>query len=221
MKGLAVALAATLLSITTLTEAQARVEPNPSTSDKEIAMSIYDPVVVKKGRDRICRRAREIDHNPGRCRRAVIRKTGMAKQVSGRMIAEQGHLRGLYTGMTLEEAAKIPAPVYCKVWTEWMRGLYYVNWKEVHKGKFCYNGSDVWISKSMGGWHKCDLGYGFGYDIVVKDCSENLLYVDTVPGYGYQNWDRFRAHVAWKGIPLWATHEMHANVYPSGNVHYY
>lgn len=171
--------------------------------------------------DRICRKARRIDHEPGRCARKAWQKRGKSKKVTRRHVAAMGMLqvRGANTGMTLGEAAKIPAPLYCATWWQQLRGAYYVNWKERHEGKFCYNGSDVWVSKKMGGYHHCDLGYGYGYDVNVKECSENKIFVDTVPGYGYQNWDIYKVHAAYKGFPLAASHDMHMNVYPSGNVY--
>jgi hypothetical protein len=190
----------------------------PSTQGPELT-----PMSYYKG-EGVCRKARRIDKKPGRCARKRVTKLRKKRwKPRAAYLAKYGDARPLDgQGPTLSEAAKAssaccsPPPTYCKGWKQTFRGIYYVNWKEIHVGDFCYNGRDVWVTR-----HKCDRGYGIGYDIVPKECSKNKIYVNTKPGYGYQNWDVFRVHVAWKGIPIWKTYTMHVNVYPSGNFYGY
>jgi hypothetical protein len=172
-----------------------------------------------KPTDHICEVARSKAGKPGPC--AIGRGGSIGKPVrpSARDLDRLGALRAAGSGVTLREAAAT-TPVYCRTWSQWERGLYYVNWMEKHTGRFCYNGRDVWVDGDHGGYHRCDQGYGILYDIQVKDCATNKIFVDTAAGYGYQNWDYYRVHVVWKGIPLYQSHDMHTNVYPSGNLYF-
>jgi hypothetical protein len=91
-------------------------------------------------------------------------------------------------------------------------------WQEKHTGKYCWNGKDVWIW-AKGGYHRCDQGYGIGYDIKVTACSEEkVAYAKT---YFRQNWDYFKVYFMYQGFPVNAAYNMHANVWPNGIVTYH
>lgn len=169
--------------------------------------------------DRICQGVRVKAPAPGPCLTNGGDVVGRAARASSRDLSRLGRLKAIGSGETLRTAVA-SSSVYCRTWRQWQRGLYYLNWEEVHTGRFCYNGRDVWVDGQHGGYHRCDQGFGILYDVQVKNCAENKIFVNTGPGYGVQNWDYFRVHVVWRGIPLYQSHHMHANVYPSGNVYF-
>lgn len=110
---------------------------------------------------------------------------------------------------------------YCKTWWQTQGSG---AWQEKHEGKFCYNYRNVWVWNAVNypnkdGWHYCDRGYGIGYDIEVQACTEKRVSDTSVPDDIFmQNWDRYHVHVIWQGLPMYFSHDMHANVFTNGNV---
>ncbi len=91
-----------------------------------------------------------------------------------------------------------------------------MNWKERHEGKFLYNGSIAWVSNAYGyagGYHRCGLGYGIGYEIDNLYCKSYGQSTRTV-----DNYDAYKVHVLVKAIPIYATHSMHAYTRANGSV---
>lgn len=95
-----------------------------------------------------------------------------------------------------------------------------LSWTEIHKGGFYYNGSKVWLAVpnyGYTGWHSCDLGGGIAFSVTVNFCGERQrpeLGTNVIGEY-----DNFRVNVIAKGVPIYASHSMWANLYPSGAVY--
>ena len=86
-----------------------------------------------------------------------------------------------------------------------------------------YDGSGrVWSTVEQSnrtGYHLCDQGYGIGYSIEVVHCITERRY--DLNSHPISEWDYFKVHVAWKGMPMAASHNMHVDAYPSGTVTYH
>lgn len=123
-------------------------------------------------------------------------------------------------GTSLAQAAAA-GTIWTRTWYQEKRGFYYFNWKEKHIGRIFFDKrSRVWSTSAQSGfkgYHTCDLGYGILYDVQVKSCSTERRY--DLNNNPISEWDRFRVHVVWRGIPLYATHSMHVNAYPNGNIY--
>lgn len=150
---------------------------------------------------------------PGEC--AIIMTGGTEPSaLTGRDLAAHGTDQARGGGPQLATAAY---PLQCGTWWQSIKSGAGV-WEEKHTGKYCWNGTDVWIW-AKGGYHYCDQGYGIGYDIKVTACSEEkVAYSNT---YFRQNWDYFKVYFMYQGFPVNAAYNMHANVWPNGNVTYH
>lgn len=116
-------------------------------------------------------------------------------------------------------AAAASFTIRCKTWSQTMRAATGI-WGEKHLGKMCYGGGDVYVFNPWGGYHNCDLGWGIGWDVVVKYCNPIIKVYDSsfYGGYFRQNWDRFKIYYGLNGSPVNFSKNMHANVFPSGTI---
>lgn len=128
------------------------------------------------------------------------------------------------SGATAAEATTASkTPATCRSWHQTSWGGIGGTWIEKHIGKYCYAGRNVWVwrfpGRTAGGYHYCDEGFQVGYTLEIRHC--NILRVNDshfYGGYFRQNWDRFKIHVLAGAIPIAFSHDMHANVFPSGNL---
>ncbi len=165
--------------------------------------------------DELCEQAREMDDTDGTCGTQTVVETSKADVVDISKVPPTDLALKSADGTTLAQAAA-RGTIYYKTWSQVKRGLYYVNWKEQHSGRFYYNGSRVWSTTSTLGYkgkHICDQGYGVLYDVKVTNCM-----TDVISSAKIQEWDYFRVHVVWKGIPLYVSHNMHTTMTKSGGV---
>ncbi|MFJ6568133.1 hypothetical protein ACIQNU_11955 [Streptomyces sp. NPDC091292] len=175
------------------------------TATVETADSVCDDIRVQTGETGSCRQEAELG-------------IGAEQVASAALIAQYGDLVN-QDGQKLSEAGAA-ATIWTKTWWQQVRGLYYYNWKERHEGRIFFDkGNNVWSTTSRSGfkgYHKCGISSGIGYDIQVKECSTERRYdLNKNP---ISEWDRFRVHVVYKGIPIYSTKTIHANAYPSGTV---
>ncbi|GAA5226998.1 hypothetical protein [Paeniglutamicibacter antarcticus] len=165
--------------------------------------------------DELCEQAREMDDSEGTCGTQTVLETSKATVVDISKVSPTELALKSADGTTLAQAAA-RGTIYYKTWSQVKRGLYYVNWKEQHSGRFYYNGSRVWSTTSTLGYkgkHICDQGYGVLYDVKVTNCM-----TDVISSAKIQEWDYFRVHVVWKGIPLYVSHNMHATMTKTGGL---
>lgn len=122
-------------------------------------------------------------------------------------------------GTTLAQAAAART-IYTRTFEQSQRGLYYINWVEKHIGRVYFDkAGHVWsTTETYGykGYHLCDQGSGIGYSIKVTSCSVEKRY--DLDGPAISLWDRYQVHVVAKGIPIYQSHEMHANAYDGGTI---
>ncbi len=74
---------------------------------------------------------------------------------------------------------------------------------------------------SRQGYHRCEQAgsYGTGYNISAR-CTREPVPIE--PGYtGIRNRDTYTVSLLVYGSPVRTTKQMHANVYPSGNIYFY
>ncbi|MFJ1656858.1 hypothetical protein ACIOC2_37040 [Streptomyces sp. NPDC088337] len=192
---------------------------NAAETDPELAAlsGVGASQVTVLSADAVCEDIRSQTGEEGDCQQETEMGTGGQQTASVSLLAEYGDLVS-QDGVKLSEASAA-ATVWTRTWWQQKRGLYYYNWKERHEGRIFYDGTTVWSTTSRSGykgWHKCGLGSGIGYSIEVKDCSTERRY--DLKNEPISEWDRFRVHVVWKGMPIYATHKMHANAYPSGKL---
>lgn len=164
--------------------------------------------------DRVCLKARKRTHIEGKCVAEQLQGVSAARPITSAELKKYGNLKSA-NGVTVAEASRAGI-VYIRGWYQEQRGLYYVNWKERHEGKFLFNGSTAWVDNAygyVGGYHNCGLGYGFGYDVEVKVCAAYNQQTYTV-----DNYDAYRVHVVFRGIPIYVTHSMHAYTRGNGTV---
>jgi hypothetical protein len=79
----------------------------------------------------------------------------------------------------------------------------------------------VWSTTSRYGylgWHHCGLGGGIGYTVSVTYCTTERRY--DLSWDPILEWNKFKVTVFWKGVPLYATHTMRINAYPSAAIYY-
>jgi hypothetical protein len=168
------------------------------------------------GTDALCETARQLDGARGQCAVATTSQSSAGTRVDLASAAAAGDLDLVSSeGQTLRSAVAA-GTVWTRTWWQEKRGLYYVNWLEKHTGRIYYDGSQVWSTSSYRGYkgtHVCDQGYGILYDIKVNSCSTERIGTATL-----KEWDYFRVHVVWKGIPLYASHNMHMTANRSGTI---
>jgi len=161
--------------------------------------------------DPVCEEARVETDTAGKCQAEETITVSAGRPLTAAEVQQYGNLRAA-NGLTVKAAAAA-GTVYMKTWWQEMHGLYYVNWKERHEGRWLYNGSAAWVNPRNGynqGYHHCGLGYGIGYSVKVAYCNEYGEGTGTV-----ENVDNFQVHVIAKGIPLYVTYSMTA--YTRGN----
>jgi hypothetical protein len=129
-------------------------------------------------------------------------------------------------GVTLADAAAVnTAPIYTRTWSELVRGLFYFNWWEKHEGRIYFQPGvvgGVWSTTSRygyKGWHHCGLGGGIGYTVSVTYCYTERRY--DLSWYPISEWDKFKVHVLWHGIPIYQSHSIHINAYPGGAIYFH
>ncbi|MEO5710881.1 MAG: hypothetical protein ABIQ59_13810 [Nocardioidaceae bacterium] len=124
-------------------------------------------------------------------------------------------------GTTLATASALGYTMWTGTWSQTQHGLYYVNWWEKHIGRIFFDKhGQVWsTTKTCGyqGYHNCGLGGGIGYSVVVKNCKTERRY--DLSGPPIFKWDSYQVHVIYKGIPIYASHNMHVNAYPPGAIY--
>ena len=117
-------------------------------------------------------------------------------------------------------AAAAARTIYTRTFEQQKHGLYWVNWVEKHIGRVFFDkAGHVWSTTSTygyKGYHTCDLGYGIGYSVKVTSCSVEQRY--DLNGPAISLWDYFQVHVVAQGIPLYVSHNMHANAYDGGTI---
>ncbi|VXB17982.1 hypothetical protein [Aeromicrobium sp. 9AM] len=122
-------------------------------------------------------------------------------------------------GTTLAAAAAART-IYTRTFEQSQRGLYYINWVEKHIGRVYFDkAGHVWSTTTTygyKGYHTCDLGSGIGYSIKVTSCSVEKRY--DLNGPAISLWDRYQVHVVASGIPIYQSHNMHANAYDGGTI---
>lgn len=169
------------------------------------------------GVDPVCVQEHKIDNIPvasGDCLLVDSTEVGPAAAPTAADIKAAGNMKAA-SGATLSSALTTAS---CRTW-EQSEGS--VVWSEKHVGKYCYADGDVWVwsfpGRAATGYHYCDLGSGIGYDISVQRCDiQKVIDSAFYGGYFRQNWDYFQVHVIYKGIPIYYSHDMHANVFPNG-----
>jgi hypothetical protein len=80
----------------------------------------------------------------------------------------------------------------------------------------------VWSTTSTSGYkryHTCNQGGGIGYSVKVTGCTTELRY--DLSNYAISQWDRFQVHVVYKGVPIYASYNMHPNIYADGGILFY
>jgi hypothetical protein len=111
-------------------------------------------------------------------------------------------------GQTLAAAAAT-ATIHVDTWTQTIKSIL---WSETHKGKFYWDGHQVWVKSYVGyaGYHNCNNGYAAGGVLTNLICT-----APAGPATGLDIKDKFLATGIAKGLPFSSTHWM--NVHPNGN----
>lgn len=138
-------------------------------------------------------------------------------------LAADSDLAAANGGPTLGDVDPDSHTIYYRNWSQAMRGLYYYNWVETHSGRYYWDKTFVWVDAyylGFSGYHDCDQGSGFGYTIKVTNCPERPNNGPRTGGL-IEQWDYFQVHVIASGIPIYRSYDMHANVYPSGNIYFH
>lgn len=168
------------------------------------------------GTDALCEEARRLDNAAGACEAQLTLSATSGDTADVAKISPEDLALVAADGTTLQDAIGTQATVWTRTWEQSMRGLYYVNWMEKHTGRIYWDGSRVWSTNKTAGYtgtHVCDQGFGILYDIDVKTCS-----TENIGAAQLREWDYFRVHVVWKGVPLYASHNMHMTANNKGTV---
>lgn len=186
---------------------------------KEIAFSASGAgASTTRTTDPICEAIAEAEHESTACAAEVSVEASQPELASASQVAKDARLLSS-DGTTLAKAAAVRT-IRTRTWYQTKRGLYYVNWWEKHEGRIYYdNAGHVWSTTAtfgLKGYHYCGRGGGIGYSIKVAHCTVEKRYDLSRPAIS--NWDRYQVHVIWKGIPIYASHTMHANAYDNGKI---
>ena len=170
--------------------------------------------------DDVCEEARTVTATPGDCAAVVTTTSDRAEVAGPAQVSTEAALTS--EGLSLQAAAA-STTIYTRTWSQTARGLYYVNWTEKHTGRVYYdNAGHVWSTTSRSGYkgsHTCGQGSGIGYSVSVTKCStEQRPDLSGASGHPISEWDYYQVHVVAKGIPIYASHNQHVNIYPSGNI---
>jgi hypothetical protein len=149
----------------------------------------------------------------------------MEEEATAALIAAYGDLRS-QDGVTLAAAAtSFSCPIYSKYWWMATRALL---WEEKQDGRVFYDKGcgHVWSVQSTNplyprypGWHHCDINWGIFYTVNSINCWTERRY--DLSGRPISEYDTFRVYAVYKGVPFYRTHQMHANIYPSGNLYFH
>ncbi|MFI7588191.1 hypothetical protein ACIB24_14070 [Spongisporangium articulatum] len=144
------------------------------------------------------------------CTFTVETTTGPSTPVSAGDLATDGALTSA-TGQKLSAAAA-SGPISSRSWSQSYiakkAGVTF--WKEVHEGRFYYDGYTVWVANYRGttnGYHTCDLGGSTWVTITVQQCGKR-----GERTAGMDIFDIFKVSVP---AAATATHKM--NYHPNGN----
>lgn len=174
------------------------------------------------GADPVCAAALSAAGETGTCASQTQSSLGTTSVASSALLAKDANMTAA-DGTTLAGATALGYTIYTRTWSETQHGLYYVNWWEKHIGRIFFDKhGHVWSTTSAygyRGYHKCGLGGGIGYSVVVKGCSTERRY--DLSGNPISEWDYYQVHVIYKGIPIYASHNMHVNAYPSGALYFH
>ncbi len=185
--------------------------------------------------DPVCMAVRDQTGQPadaGQCVEQDVIKLGKAQTLSDATVLPNS-VTSLTAadGTTLGSALVAPSAglrdylIFTQTWSQSMHGLFYV-WEEKHVGRvFWDTAGHVWSAnqyRHREGYHFCNQGYGEGFAISNTSCSEEYRWDITAPsGHPISEWDRFQVSAIANGVPIWHSHKMHINAYPSGNITYY
>jgi hypothetical protein len=170
--------------------------------------------------DPVCQQAFTGDAaNQAKCSSEIDASADAATVATGKELAAARSLVSAQ-GVRLGDVVANGGTIWTRTWWEAQHGLYYFNWKEQHSGRIYWDGQYVWVDTSYRGYegyHTCDQGYGIGYSIVVTSC---VVYNHRSTDHAAM-WDYYQVHVIFKGIPIYASHNMHVNAYPSGSLYFH
>lgn len=168
--------------------------------------------------DPVCEAALRAAGEVGTCAARADVSVGAATTVGANGITKNAGLVAP-DGTTLALAAATTT-IWTRTWEQTRHGLYYVNWWEKHIGRIFFdNAGHVWSTTSRAGYlgyHACGLGGGVGYSIAITQCSTERRFDLSRPAVS--EWDRYQVHVVYKGIPIYASHSMHANADDNGTI---
>lgn len=201
-------------SLVAATAVTAQAAESAATQDSSAASS-QSSVSTAKGADELCEQARKVSKQRGPCATETTSVVSAADTVTAAEV-DAADLDLVAADGTTLSSALAAGTIYTRTWWQEKRGLYYVNWLEKHTGRIYWDGARVWsttLYRGYKGTHVCDQGFGILYDIRVTSCStENLGYTRL------REWDYFRVHVVWQGIPLYASHNMYAQANYNGSM---
>ncbi|WP_183099774.1 hypothetical protein [Nocardioides pelophilus] len=158
----------------------------------------YSITGTKTGPDPLCEKARDHADQPGDCRaKAALFETVPYRRDTSRLA------RG--------------NELWCADWKMYMRGLYYINWKEEMRGSFCWIEGPAAPSISRRA-HRCGYGHAYGVTIDINYCEQDKRFGDTTYGWWWSAYDHFSVTALVRGFPIRHTYEMWVNQHPTGNV---
>ncbi|CAN5602815.1 hypothetical protein BH10ACT10_BH10ACT10_29240 [soil metagenome] len=170
--------------------------------------------------DPVCTAALSAAGETGTCAADVTTTVGSSAVASAALLSKDTNMTAA-DGTTLASASALGYTIWTRTWSQTQHGLYYVNWWEKHIGRIFFDKhGHVWSTTSTygyKGYHNCGLGGGIGYSVVVKNCKTERRY--DLSGLPISEWDYYQVHVIYKGIPIYASHNMHVNAYPSGAIY--
>src|SRR5215203_5034162 len=184
-----------LLPLTITQGATARSTEETTTTPRARALHL----VKKYGdlADIICEKKRAAHHKPGPCKRVLTLRTSYRfRQPDPARLSQQNEF-------------------WCKDWSAVARGIYYVNWKEETKGRYCWVEGPRFPEIYRNNW-RCGYSSAIGYDVQVEDCWDERRAGDTTAGWWISVYDKFRVTAAFRGFPFHWTHQFHVNLHPTG-----
>lgn len=194
------------------------VTAHAASVDEDQRLAHPAEAVTTEKYDSQCLKARVDTGTPGSCDVVTTGRASASEVVDPATVPVQDLSLRSADGTTLE-AALATGTVYTRTWWQEQRGFYYINWLEKHSGRIYWDGSQVWsttLNRGYKGYHVCDQGYGIGYDVVVKSCFTERLGTTAL-----NEWDMYRVHVIYKGIPLYSSQDMRAYANRYGNMSFY
>jgi hypothetical protein len=214
------AAASAAVDTTTITDTTsiAATESLSEASSLGTVSSSLGGTVTAKTTDATCQAARAATGEAGSCAAQMTGSVGARTAATKTQLVADGDLVSA-DGTRLADVAASGSTIYTRTWWEEKRGLYYINWWEKHTGRIYWHSGHVWSTVGAHGYtgnHQCDQGGGLGYDIRVTNCFTERRDVTFI-----SEWDYWKVYVLYKGFPLSASHNMHANGHSSGNIYFY